>query len=313
MNQAAVVGEPEHRAVCVVSDADLRRTLRRTLHAAGTQVEFRDRLGGDDETSRAPASLLFLDAAARRDASVREILQIVGAEGWVVILGDSISDDEVVSLLRHRRLNHVIHDVGEADEGEIVVTSAKLLSGDIFGLEKYLSWGVSVQELPVADYDQKRDAIEQLVESARGVGARRPVCAKIENVADELLMNAIYDAPTVDGSGARGPTAGGGTTPALLRYACDGRYFAVSVRDEYGALRKEAILDNLLRARDERGRPRASGDGAGLGLYFVLSSVTRFIANVQPGERTEVICLFDLRVSPRDAGSCAQSLHIFTI
>ena len=41
-------------------------------------------------------------------------------------------------------------------------------------------------------------------------------------------------------------------------------------------------------------------------------SVTRFIANVSPGKRTEVICLFDLKVAGRDAEACARSLHVFT-
>jgi hypothetical protein len=67
----------------------------------------------------------------------------------------------------------------------------------------------------------------------------------------------------------------------------------------------------VLRARHERGKPREQG-GAGLGLYFVLSSVTRFIVNIEPEVSTEVVCLFDLRERGRDAESWARSLHIFT-
>ena len=39
--------------------------------------------------------------------------------------------------------------------------------------------------------------------------------------------------------------------------------------------------------------------------------MTRFIANIEPGKRTEVVCLFDLKQSGRDADSCTRSLHIF--
>ena len=47
-------------------------------------------------------------------------------------------------------------------------------------------------------------------------------------------------------------------------------------------------------------------------VYFVLSSVTRFIVNVQPGRFTEVVCLFDVCERGRDAAGWARSLHVFT-
>jgi hypothetical protein len=84
------------------------------------------------------------------------------------------------------------------------------------------------------------------------------------------------------------------------------------VLDRYGSLDKRALLDAVLRARSELGRPRVSQGGAGLGVYFVLSSVTRFIVNVQPGRFTEVVCLFDVRERGRDAAGWARSLHVFT-
>jgi anti-sigma regulatory factor (Ser/Thr protein kinase) len=217
------------------------------------------------------------------------------------MLGDSIEDNEVIHLMRNNQLNHVITT---GDESELVTTSSKLISGDIFGLDKYLSWGAKLHTTPVVNYEDKRRAIAEVAAYATEVGARRRVMARIESVVDELLMNAIYDAPDAAGAARSGA--------AQLEYGCDGRYFAVSVSDNYGLLSREVILDNLLRAREERGRPRQSDkQGAGLGLYFVLSSVTRFIANIEEGRRTEVIGLFDLRQSGREAGKCASSLHIF--
>jgi len=133
-------------------------------------------------------------------------------------------------------------------------------------------------------------------------------------------MNALYDAPAARAGRARALGERLGTpapeAEALLRWAADGRYFAVSVQDDFGELHKAAILDHVSRARSERGRPRSAeeagdGAGAGLGLYFILSSVTRFVANIEPGKRTEVVCMFDLKTSGRDAESCARSLHVF--
>ena len=190
------------------------------------------------------------------------------------------------------------------------------MSGDLFGLEKYLAWGVRVQEVEVACYEEKRAALNAVTGSARDAGARRPTVARVESVVDELLMNAMYDAPAAaSGSAPRLPIDLGERVayPARLRWASDGRYFAVSVEDRFGALAKATIVDHVQRARAERGRPRGTGEaaGAGLGLYFIVSSVTRFIANLEPGKRTEVVGLFDLRQGGRDVESCARSLHVF--
>jgi hypothetical protein len=208
----------------------------------------------------------------------------------------------------------------------------------------------------VSGYDEKVHAIDELGRAADSLGARRRLVTRIQSTADELLMNALYDAPaagaaargargtgrtpavapepagglsngdaqgngaaSANGAASRTGTAngtananGGAAAPtALLRYGCDGRHLAVSVLDRFGSLDKRAVLDAVLRARAELGRPRAQG-GAGLGLYFVLSSVTRFIVNLQPGRQTEVVCLFDLRERGRDAAGWARSLHVFT-
>jgi hypothetical protein len=315
------MSQPVPRALCITSDPALRRTLRRTLQAAGSSVEFRDAppaAGGEATGTR----ILFIDQETRRSVPAPEMARIIAEAGKIIVLGASLEDDEVVALLRHQPLDHVISDGDAPDEIELVVTSSKLLSGDIFGLEKYLSWGAKVYETEVQTYEEKRVALLAVTDYARELGARRQVIAKIESVTDELLMNAMYDAPAIRRGvspqsriGARHASAGNPSEErATLRYACDGRHFAVAVQDNYGELHKEAILDHLVRARAEKGKPRTGevNGGAGLGLYFILSSVTRFIANIDPRRRTEVVCLFDLRQSGRETDACARSLHIFT-
>jgi hypothetical protein len=294
------------RAVCITTSTPLRRTLRRTLNASGSHVELIDALDGTEDG----AALVFIDQATRRALSPESIEKL----SRLVVIGDSLEDAEVVELLRRRGVSHVISDADDPDDTELVVTSVKLLSGDLFGLEKYLSWGVKVSDRTIATYEDKREALLAVTAHAREAGARRPLIARVESVVDELLMNAMYDAPAASRGAARTePVSPQGEANALLRWAGDGRYFAVSVQDDFGELHKETILDHLVRARAERGRPRSSEEvgGAGLGLYFILSSVTRFIANIEPGKRTEVVCLFDLKQTGRDADACARSLHVF--
>jgi hypothetical protein len=299
------------RAVCVTRSVALRRALRRSLHAAGIAVEC-----VDDVLAVTPEAQIVVIDRPTHDAMTAEARAQLAAGRAMWVVGVSLEDDHTVDGLRADGCNHVITGDDGPDDAELVVTGGKLASGDLFGLEKYLAWGVRVQELSVGSYEEKRGALIAVTGSAREAGARRTMVARVESVVDELLMNAMYDAPAA----ARGtePQPPGDllervAAPARLRWASDGRYFAVSVEDGFGALVKGAIVDHLQRARSERGRPRGTGEpgGAGLGLYFIVSSVTRFIANVDPGKRTEVIGLFDLHHAGRDGDACARSLHVF--
>jgi hypothetical protein len=294
--------------------------LRRSLQAVGSTVEFADPSSLAQVTGP-PPDMVVVDREARRDVNLQQLGEQFGVDTKIVVLGESLAEEGTVALLRQPQLDHVISDTSDPDDSELVITTVKLLRGDIFGLEKYLAWGVLVRDRPVRSYDDKREALLEVAECAKEAGARRQAIARIESVTDELLMNALYDAPAIRhgvrphiGERARSGLGPMGGEQALVRYACDGRYFALSVRDNYGELTKEAILDNLARARSERGSPRTNngeGQGAGLGLYFILASVTRFIANIDPGRTTEVVCLFDLKATGREAEGC-KSLHVFS-
>jgi len=298
MSHASAVGG---RALCVVRDPGLRRTLQRTLHAAGSLAEFVDLdqvdalpLPTPDAPEAAPV-LVFLDREARRALDLSR-----WPDAEIVVIGESLEDEGVVELLR-RTAEHLISDP-EGDEAELVTTSVKVLTGDLFGIEKYLAWGARIEDRDIDGYDAKRTALEDIGAFAKEAGARRSLIGRIESVVDELMMNALYDAPAVGRTGA----------PARLRFGTDGRFLAVSVEDRYGRLARSDIVDHVNRARREKGRPRdeAEAEGAGLGLYFIVAHATRIIANVDEGQRTEMICLFDLRQSGSEATG-ARSLHFF--
>lgn len=306
-------------ALGITRSLALRRVIRRAINAAGAVVEFDDRLSLD---RAAGTAIVFIDDDGYTAAEV-EIDRLCGRGNTIILLGHSLGGDGV-ALLRHPGLDHIIDlgDTGELDDRELLVTVAKLLGGDIFGLDKYLAWGSRVHARSVQSYGEKRAALVEVAGYARAVGARAQLVTRIASVADELLMNALYDAPAIRRGVSRKLRVDKHAAPrtleagdvALLSYACDGRYLAVSVQDAYGELHKEAMVEHLCRARAERGRPllaQSETGGAGLGLYLVLSAVTRFVANVEPGKRTEVICLFDLRRGEREAHAWAQSLHIF--
>ena len=233
-------------------------------------------------------------------------LALRAAAAPVIVVGDDLHDDGLIALMLESSVSHLVGDPRDRDLG---ITSEKLVSGDVFGLEKSLAPGAAVSSRAVGSDADKRAAIAEVCAWAEGIGARRPVLHRLASVVDELLMNALLDAPRESRPDLLVARAG----TALVRWGADDSTIALSVGDDYGALRQRDVIDHVRRARTERGRPRPEIEpGAGIGLYLVLANVASLIVNVDPGRRTEVVCLFDLAArSHRAVASGVRALHVF--
>src|SRR5262249_13204359 len=207
----------------------------------------------------------------------------------------------MLDLMKDPRVSNVLVAEDAIESSRLSNVATKLLFGDVFGLEKFLSWGVRVYSMLVGDYQEKSIAIAAISDFAAAMGVRRKYRESIEQAIDELLMNALYDAP-VDQSGkqvfADVPTKTRISLrmeqKAVIQYACDGDRFAVSVRDSFGMLTKEIVLKFIEKCiRSSQQIDRKAG-GAGLGLYLVANSSSQFHVHLYPGVATEAIVVFDL-------------------
>ncbi len=207
----------------------------------------------------------------------------------------------------------------------ILTTVSKLVSGDFFGLEKYISWGVEVQELAIENSQTRHQSVEEMADYFRKLGVRRPMLEKCEMVAEELLMNAIYDAP-VDAKGKSLYNHLPRTTTVVLksqeqgrfRYASDGLLLAISVEDPFGVFDRKTILNYLESCYSgEKGQHHndagTSSDrkaGAGRGLFQIMETADLVVFNVKVNVRTEVIALFNIDPDVPKV-SQATSFHYF--
>lgn len=305
------------RAICVSSDGGCCAAVERALSAAGLEVTHASAV----DVGLTDAALIVVDRAARQAAG--DALRTLGAP--VVVVGDDLDDDTLIALMLESSVSHLVNDPRDRDLG---ITSEKLASGDVFGLEKYVAAGTAVGERVVRGDTSKRAAMDEVCTFAESVGARKPTLHRIANVVDELLMNALREVPS---SGE-----GRGYARAVLRWAADERAVVISVADELGSLRQRDVIAHVRRARADRGRPQpsvplkiadatppagidiATGErrkpsgGAGLGLYLVLANVAALVVNVAPGRRTEIVCVFDLSRGMRPSVTGVRSLHVFS-
>ncbi|MFO0576620.1 MAG: hypothetical protein U1A78_21650 [Polyangia bacterium] len=157
------------------------------------------------------------------------------------------------------------------------------------------------QRLLVADYAQKDAAVATVGDWAAGLLPARLV-ASLEGALDELLLNALYDAP-------RGPLgtpryrdltpAQRAALPAVpgehaeIRWAADKSRVVFAVRDRFGALRGTTVLDYLSRCAEaqlNRTSPlERKPSGSGIGLFLVATAATELLFRLRRSTLTEIV------------------------
>jgi hypothetical protein len=189
---------------------------------------------------------------------------------------------------------------------KLIMTSlTKVLNKDYFGIQKYLSWGVDIQELEIKSSKDRLQLNSTMEHYFKSMGIRSSILSRVFLVAEEMMMNAIYDAPTnVHGKPVfnhltrKNDIVLDTHQVSKLTYACDGNYLAVSVCDPFGSLGKITILDYLKSCYEGKaGSLNADKGGAGRGLHQIIENADQTIFNVKEGHKTEVIALFKLEAA----------------
>src|SRR5262249_13603126 len=100
---------------------------------------------------------------------------------------------------------------------------------------------------------------------------------------------------------------------ATFRYGCDGLFFGMSVRDPFGRIDRNTILEYLGACiRGEEPEQHANKGGGGHGLFIIFRSANLTVFNVEKGRATEVIALFDLDPKPT-GGQKRSAFHYFVV
>jgi hypothetical protein len=188
-------------------------------------------------------------------------------------------------------------------------------TGDAPPFTSFLAWGHTGFREVVASSADRDAAVAHVQRYADKLGLPRRIAEMFGELAHELLMNALYDAP-VDAMGrprhAHDRKAAVALRPeeaATLRVGCDGVRLAIQVTDPFGRLERRHVFHGLVRGL--RGQMDAAGGGAGLGMTVCLGSTVALVFDVIAGRKTEVTGLFDLDLNLREFKNLAKSVHFF--
>lgn len=238
---------------------------------------------------------------------------------FAVLLTHQDVQGNLAILKNHRYIEHLIsRDLEDRNSTirYVLTTLGKLLNKDLFGLDKYLSWGAEAQKKSVSRSGQREELREEMVGYFKKMGVRSTVLDRVNTVSEEMLMNAIYDAP-IDSQGqsifnhkSRKDEIKLEThQQSQFRYGSDGLLLAVSVVDPFGGLTKDIVIDYLISCYGgQAGSLNTEKGGAGRGLHQIIENADLTIFNVKKNVRTEVICLFNLDGNKRVA---QPSFHYF--
>ena len=300
------------RVLVIAAEPDHLSRLAGVVQAAGASPVL---VPGFDRLQTGPEQLPFkfvVCAAGDVLDRYRIVADRLREGSQLVAITPALSLDKMVNVLDHDLCNHVLRD---DDNGlaQLEVCVRKFVTGDLFGIEKYLPEGTEVRLTRLREYKGRTAAIDEVLAYAETVGVRRQVRSAIGQVCEELLMNALYDAP-VDESGnpifaeveLKARLDKLSPRPVSIRYASTERGFSVSVRDRFGRLDKATVLRYIEKCLHSPQQIDRKVYGAGLGIYLIANAASRFVLNVAPGIATEVVCSFE-----RSTRSSLQSFSVF--
>lgn len=287
--------------------------MQRVLGSTGYRVDIADDLDqGVRLLSHLQPVLVVVDGSAA--AGAEDLLAAArarGAEACMTLI-DSAQLAQTPRILSLAAVtNLLVHPMPVLGE-ELTITAQKLIRGDLFGAEKYLLWGTELRITTLTRASQRAHVVNDLAEQLRARGQSARVASMAMLVTDELLSNAVHNAPVDDhGSHYRADLARDveleldARHQVVLRWGCDGRYLAIEVTDRFGSLDRETILRALVPTGVKDGSA-----GAGMGIALSYRSCDHLVFNLSPGRRTEVIALIDIRY-PLGERVPASSYNVF--
>lgn len=306
------------------SDRASARRLAGFLRASGSDVvEPKTTWSALEIISARAVDLVLVDYCCGSNT----LKLIDAASGIPVVVMAQTNDSEMLfDLVCSHDVGHVLCAGGEGgavrqvDARQVVVTVEKILRADLFGVEKYMSgFGSDVSTLQVTDAALRDDVVSNVRDYAKWLGCGSELSNRISTVADELITNAVYNAPRDEHGNTRYAATDRRDKICLdpweyvqVRFGSDGQVFVLSVTDWFGALRVSDIRKGLARCLTSDDPIEQKAGGAGLGLFTAFRAANQLIVNVEQGERTEIIAVFELGDRLRGDRKASQSLHLFT-
>ena len=159
--QSSSAAPPSRRILLVHGSRKHHRKMIQVLRSvSGEDVETRDGLGELPPDSRYGLVLADYDALSAADrARLLDAYPEPSSETRLLVLSEGQSKDDFARLFGNRMLTNLVARNDDLDAWELIVTVQKLLQRNIFGIEKYFSWGIQAKSMRVSRSQDKASVV----------------------------------------------------------------------------------------------------------------------------------------------------------
>lgn len=186
------------------------------------------------------------------------------------------------------------------DQARFAKVFAMAAADKAFGIENYFGPNVKVQEIPLAKASQKKSIVESLKAKLSEVGFHSRAATSVATAVDEILMNAIFDAPADDTGRVIYAQTARNTEMELkdrarvvFKVIFDGTILGLSVVDLYGSLDKKKFLGHLAKSyQNDAFTVKTTVAGAGLGMANVFNTCGGMVYCCEMGAKTEAMLFY---------------------
>lgn len=248
------------------------------------------------------------DARESSDADVR-IVQDLDAHlpGPSTVVLAAVEPETLAPHWRAHRLFHLLSP--DAPTLEVAATIRRAAGQMVDGCADLLGPVELRHGWSIGDSAARPKLLSELSHWAQLAKVSRRGTDRLLSIAEELISNALYNAP-IDDRGTRLHAHKSRTERVVLegasvrvKFLSDDARVALVVRDPFGSLVPEVVFDNIARCLGAGlDQVATKQGGAGLGLYTVLLASNHLAITVVPG-RTEFVAIVDKRAS-RPTGRC---------
>lgn len=231
-----------------------------------------------------------------------------------IILNEKLLENSSVGHLIFKKLN------GAREDGEHYARIVEMIDrGSPFGLKSLIHSDIELQVFNLSGSEQKGRAVNAIALQLQKQGSNERVALAVAGAVDELLMNAMFDAP-IDENGeqkyAREPRSNKiEETNVEMQFGVESDLIAVQVSDLAGSLNRSTVMSHI--AKSFHGRQELVRDpelaGAGLGLVLILKSGGSLCFVSEPGKRTEVTVFFHKMGGLREIKNQLQFVSTFVL
>lgn len=249
-----------------------------------------------------------------------------------IVVGEKMKPSEVLNFCINKKKLHVIQESSPYFENEVptaatmLCESTKFFSHPVSSILKpesacsrtenkltllSIDFEAAIQKVDVLDLVERALVDKQVTTSIRSDAVV---------VSDELITNAIFNAPFVDLDNNQ-PGARRGDATVRMHEGKNGRLFigvdnekiVVGCSDPYGTLNVSKLLARIQSCYDTSVAANirmTGGGGAGIGSFMMFNAAASFYLAVNQYKQTVVACVLPLRMSSRARLQISKNLHV---